>query len=177
MFFFNFRGFQTSLHLLICFCGECQKSHLEIRSSYGSQDSFSILAAHRRFWSRISKTNPSGFFWDWFSILIRILYWCKNANYMVMVLPYPFYSGWPEKYHPRNPIPPSKINSTRGPSALGRNWFYRAVLDLSGGIFRARPHRGMVILHYHIASIFHGVNSRAVFPNSARAGGIEINTI
>ena len=34
-----------------------------------------------------------------------------------------------------------------------------------------------LILHYHIASIFHSVNSRAVFPNSARAGGIEINTI
>ena len=62
VFFFNFRGFQTSRHLLIWFCGECQKSHLEIRSSYGSRDSFSILVAHRRFWSRISKTNPSGFF-------------------------------------------------------------------------------------------------------------------
>ena len=40
VFFFNFRGFQTSRHLLMWFCGECQKSHLEIRSSYGSRDSF-----------------------------------------------------------------------------------------------------------------------------------------
>ena len=40
VFFFNFRGFQTSSHLLMWFCGECQKSHLEIRSSYGSRDSF-----------------------------------------------------------------------------------------------------------------------------------------
>ena len=40
VFFFNFRGFQTSRHLLMWFCGECQKSHLEIRSPYGSRDSF-----------------------------------------------------------------------------------------------------------------------------------------
>ena len=40
VFFFNFRGFQTSPYLLMWFCGECQKSHLEIRSSYGSRDSF-----------------------------------------------------------------------------------------------------------------------------------------
>ena len=32
---------------------------------------FSIFGSHHRFWSRISKTNPSGFFWNESSILIQ----------------------------------------------------------------------------------------------------------
>ena len=62
-----------------------------------------------------------------------------------VVLPYP-YEGGHEKYRPRNPIPPDKINSAQGPKARGWNWFLRVVLDFEGGIFYASPNeRGMVM--------------------------------
>ena len=72
VFFFNFRGFQTSSPLLMRFCGECQKSDLEIRSSYGSRDNFfdfggtsSILIqdfqkkSFRIFWGLIFDFDPN----------------------------------------------------------------------------------------------------------------------
>ena len=64
---------------------------------------------------------------------------CKNAKYLVTLIPYPSISGGPGKYRPRKSIPPSETNTALGPSALGRYWFHRAGLISSGGIFQARP--------------------------------------